>query len=152
MRVPARAQISSRWYQSRQERARRETSKPSTSSPLAPVAAPAPWRLTIHRASARRASTPTRGDASNRRSFAAVPWRGDDPVRQEARGRAVLLALAGRRRGPPERRPARDAVGGLAVAPVAAPRDPSPEHGLVNRGAGLLVRHAVEQQHVAGAG
>src|SRR3954447_7068493 len=28
-----------------------------TSSPLAPVAAPAPWRLTIHRASARRAST-----------------------------------------------------------------------------------------------
>ena len=48
-----------------------------TSSPLAPVAAPAPWRLTIHRASARRASTPTRGDASNRKSFAAVPRRGD---------------------------------------------------------------------------
>src|SRR3954452_15962631 len=113
MRVPARAQISSRWYQSRQERARRETSKPSTSSPLAPVAAPAPWRLTIHRASARRASTPTRGDASNRRSFAAVPWRGDDPVRQEAGGGAVQLAVAGGGRGAADQRSARDAARGL---------------------------------------
>src|SRR4051794_2129476 len=69
---------------------------------------------------------------------------GPGPLQQEARGRAVQLAFTGRRRGPPERRPARDAVGGLTVAPVAAPRDPSPEHRLVNRRAGLFGFRPIE--------
>ena len=58
---------------------------------------------------------------------------------EEAGGRAVLLALAGGRRGALERGAAGDAARGLAVAPAAAPRDPSPEHGLVSGSAGLLV-------------
>jgi transposase len=44
------------------------------------------------------------------------------PVQQAAGGRAVLLALAGGRRGPLERSAARDAARGLAVAPACTPR------------------------------
>src|SRR5215207_1454553 len=61
---------------------------------------------------------PTRGDASNRRSFAAVPWRGDVPLQQEAGGRAVQLALTGGRRGALERGAARDPARSCMVMPL----------------------------------
>ena len=66
------------------------------------------------------------------------------PVREEAGGRAVQLALAGGRRGALERGAARDPARGLAVAPAAAPRDPSPEHGLVSGSAGFLGLRPIE--------
>ena len=70
---------------------------------------------------------------------------------EEAGGRAVLLALAGGRRGALERGAARDPARGLAVAPAPAPRDPSPEHGLVSGSAGFLGLRPIEWRHVAGA-
>ena len=63
---------------------------------------------------------------------------------EEAGGRAVQLALAGGRRGAADERPARDPARGLAVAPAPAPRDPSPEHGLVSGSAGLPALWPVE--------
>src|SRR5215213_6489841 len=95
---------------------------------------------------------PTRGDASNRRSFAAVPWKGDGPIREETGGWAVQLALAGGRCGAADERPARDSARGPAVAPAPASCDPSPEHGLVSGSAGLPSVRLVELCHVADAG
>ena len=72
---------------------------------------------------------PRRGD---RVKILVYDGTGLCPVHEEAGGRAVLLAVAGGGRGAADRRAARDAARGLAVAPAPAPPGAAAEHGLVS--------------------
>src|SRR3954452_20241731 len=73
------------------------------------------------------------------------------PVREEAGSRAVQLALAGGWRSALERGAAGDLARGLTVAPVTAPRDPPPEHGMLRRSAGYSAARSVKLRYELGA-
>src|SRR4051794_32053537 len=109
-----------------------------------------PRHTAIQRASASSASA--LAITSQSTSFAEVLRAGFGPGHEEAGGRAVQLALTGRRCGPVECGAIGDAARGLAVAPAPAARDPSPEYGLVSGSPGFLGFWPVEWRHVAGAG
>src|SRR5439155_1274210 len=84
--------------------------------------------------------------------FVPVLVTEDGTAPAEPGGRAVQLAVAGRGRGPPERRPARDAARGLAVAASAAASGAAAEHGLLSGKAGFPAWWPIEWRHGAGVG